>query len=101
MTDFDIDLTALFQALWKNNLVPSNASLGLVEFGSEAFYSAQNITFAASDFGMDLSPGSPPELHIAMASGPCHSTAPLSRLSRTSYFHTSFMIISFSFALLS
>lgn len=101
MSDFNMDLTALFQALWKNNLIPSNASLGLVEFGSEAFHSAQNVTFAASDFGMDLSPGSSPELNITIASGPCHSTAHLSWPSRPGRFQILFTIITLSLILLS
>jgi len=101
MSDFDIDLTALFQALWKNNLIPSNASLGLVEFGSEAFHSVQNITFAASNFGMDLSPGTPPELNIAVASGLCHSTASLSQPPRASSYRTLFTFITLSLVLFS
>jgi len=96
-----MDITALLQALWKNNLVPSNASLGLVEFGSEAFHSAQNVTFAASDFGMDLSPGSSPDLNIAVASGPCHSIASHSRASLAGSFQVLFTIITLSLGLLS
>jgi xyloglucan-specific endo-beta-1,4-glucanase len=101
MSDFDFDLTTLLQALWKNNLVPSNASLGLIEFGSEAFHSDQNVTFAVSEFGMDLAPGPSPELNITVASGRCHSIAPLSRPFRAGSFHVLCVAFVLSLVLLS
>jgi xyloglucan-specific endo-beta-1,4-glucanase len=52
--DFIIDFNPLLRTLTRNNLVPLDVRLGLVEFGSETFHSTKNITFSASNFTMDL-----------------------------------------------
>lgn len=62
---FDIDTTYLIKALTNNNLVPSNAYLGLVDYGSEAFHATENITFAAHSFDMNLTLGTAPVLNAA------------------------------------
>lgn len=59
-TDFDEDISPLLQYLWRKNLVSADACLGLVEFGSEAFFSEDNVTFSAADFGMQIWKGEPP-----------------------------------------
>ena len=50
-TTFDADALPLISYLLDNGLVDGNEIMGLLEFGSEAFYSIDNVTFSA--FGMD------------------------------------------------
>ena len=38
----------------EHSLIDSNATLGLIEFGSEAFYSTQNVTFTVENYGVNL-----------------------------------------------
>lgn len=63
-TTFDEDISPLLQYLWRNELVSADARLGLVEFGSEAYHSEDNVTFSAGDFGMQLWQGTPPSLNL-------------------------------------
>jgi xyloglucan-specific endo-beta-1,4-glucanase len=55
-----LDFNPLLQALSTNKLVPANAFIGIIEFGTEAFYATKNVTFSASKFGMDLQAKSAP-----------------------------------------
>lgn len=59
-TSFDEDISPLLQYLWRNELVSADARLGLVEFGSEAYHSENNVTFSAGDFSMQIWKGEPP-----------------------------------------
>lgn len=63
-TAFDEDISPLLQYLWRNDLVSSDARLGLVEFGSEAYHSASNVTFSAGDFSMQIWKGEPPAFDL-------------------------------------
>jgi hypothetical protein len=54
MTTFKFDATSALQALVSNNLVPGNASIGVVGFGTEAFYATENVTWTVSAFGFGL-----------------------------------------------
>jgi hypothetical protein len=54
ISSFDMDFSPLLQALMRNQHLPLDVQLGLVEFGSETFRSMENITFAAWNFSMDL-----------------------------------------------
>jgi len=58
MQDFNLDISPLLTALVNNNLVPANAYIGRVDFGSEAFHTPSNVTFSAADYSMDLTCGS-------------------------------------------
>lgn len=60
-TSFDEDISPLLQYLASNKLVSADARLGLIEFGSETFYSAGNVTFSAGDFTMGVWTGVPPK----------------------------------------
>lgn len=60
-TSFDEDISPLLQYLASNELVSADAQLGLIEFGSETFYSAGNVTFSAGDFTMGVWTGVPPK----------------------------------------
>jgi len=37
-----------------SNKVPSDVKIGVVEFGMEAFYATENVTFSAKDFSFGL-----------------------------------------------
>lgn len=63
-TAFDEDISPLLQYLWRKDLVSSDARLGLVEFGSEAYHSASNVTFSAGDFSMGIWKGEPPAFEL-------------------------------------
>jgi xyloglucan-specific endo-beta-1,4-glucanase len=58
VTTSDFDINLLLEPLWKNNLVPSDVQLGLVEFGTETFYAADNVTFSVSDFAVNITTNS-------------------------------------------
>lgn len=85
-TKFDEDITPLLQYLWRNQLVSADARLGLIEFGSEAYHSGNNVTFSAGDFSLDVWLGSPvryelnpPALHCKQPespSGPQSTSSP-------------------------
>ncbi|KAK4183599.1 family 12 putative glycoside hydrolase [Podospora australis] len=59
---FSADVSPLLQHLWRNGLVSADSLVGVVGFGSEAFRSVENVTFSASDFGMQLLTGEAPIL---------------------------------------
>ncbi|KAJ9157977.1 Endoglucanase cel12A [Pleurostoma richardsiae] len=63
-TVFNDDISPLLQYLWRNDLVPSNSSLGLIEFGSEAYHAGSNVTFSASNFSLELHVGKAPKLDL-------------------------------------
>lgn len=63
-TNFDEDISPLLQYLWRNKLVSADVRLGLVEFGSETYHSAGNVTFSARDLSMSLRKGNPPEFDL-------------------------------------
>lgn len=70
-TSFDEDIAPLFQYLWHNELLSADAQLGLVEFGSEAYHSGNNVTFSASSFGMGVWPGDPPRYELNAVGDGC------------------------------
>ncbi|KAF2664659.1 concanavalin A-like lectin/glucanase [Microthyrium microscopicum] len=49
-----IDFLQLLKPLVDNNLLASSLSLGVIGFGSEAYYAPENVTFMAQDFGVNL-----------------------------------------------
>lgn len=51
---FQLDLLDLAIALVRRNWIPGDSYLGLVEFGTETYYSNSNVTFSAKDFTMTL-----------------------------------------------
>jgi len=51
----DMDISPLLQAL-SSVITSNNVLLGLVQFGSEAFYAASNVTLQVSGYSMDLQP---------------------------------------------
>lgn len=63
-TTFDEDISPLLQYLWRNELVSADVRLGLVEFGSEAYYSGNNVTFSAGGFSMQIWVGEPPAFEL-------------------------------------
>ncbi|OCK77131.1 glycoside hydrolase family 12 protein [Lepidopterella palustris CBS 459.81] len=86
ITDFNEDISPLLQALWRNSLVPQNAFLGLVEFGSEAFHSDKNVTFSISNFGMNLTSDTAPNLTVVTAPKSCTPSAATSVWDSLSFF---------------
>ena len=63
-TSFAAEVSPLLQYLWRNGLVSAGSSVGVVSFGSEAFHSDGNVTFAAADFDMHLVEGAAPNLAV-------------------------------------
>ncbi|KUI57551.1 Endoglucanase cel12A [Cytospora mali] len=63
-TSFNEDIAPLLQYLWRNELVSADARLGLIEFGSEAYHSGNNVTFSATDFSMDVWLGTPVKFEL-------------------------------------
>lgn len=63
-TTFDEDISPLLQYLWRNQLVSADARLGLIEFGSEAYHSGNNVTFSAENFNMDVWRGTPAKYEL-------------------------------------
>lgn len=57
VTQFDEDITPLLKFVLDSGEIDSDSWLGLVEFGSEAWHSPENITFSAAHFSMDLDNG--------------------------------------------
>lgn len=53
-THISQDLSPLVQYLWKNNLVPAEAYVGTVGFGSESFFSLDPVTFTAQSLSLDV-----------------------------------------------
>jgi len=74
-TGFFHEISPLLQYLWRNDLVPSNATLGLIEFGSEAYHADANVTFSASNFSIDVSVGQAPQLDLADMPKKCSDAA--------------------------
>lgn len=70
-TSFDEDIAPLFQYLWRNDLMSADAQLGVVEFGSEAYHSGNNVTFSASSFSMGVWPGVPARYEINAVGDGC------------------------------
>ena len=70
-TGFFQEISPLLQYLWRNDLIQSNATLGLIEFGSEAYYADGNVTFSASNFSADISVGEAPQLDLAKMPEKC------------------------------
>jgi hypothetical protein len=67
-----MDISPLLQAL--SSLIPTdNIVLGLVQFGSEAFYATENVTLAVSGYSMDLEPTATSTLVPAPSSTSHHS----------------------------
>jgi xyloglucan-specific endo-beta-1,4-glucanase len=53
-THISQDLSPLVQYLWKNNLVPAEAYVGTVGFGSESFFSLDPVFFAAQSLSLNV-----------------------------------------------
>lgn len=70
-TGFFQEISPLLQYLWRNELISSNASLGLIEFGSEAYHADGNVTFSASNFTAKASVGIAPLLDMAKMPKKC------------------------------
>lgn len=70
-TSFDEDIAPLLQYLTTKSLVSPDAQLGLVEFGSEAYYSQSNVTFSAGDFSMQVWHGEPPRFEFNALGDKC------------------------------
>jgi xyloglucan-specific endo-beta-1,4-glucanase len=57
ITNFNFDITPLFDYLTSHNLLPSTTYLGSVQFGTEAFHATSNVTFSASNFNLKVVKG--------------------------------------------
>jgi hypothetical protein len=53
------DFAPLVQHLWKTGLVDGTASVGIIAFGSEMFFSTQPVTFQAKSLSVDVFDGRP------------------------------------------
>ncbi|KAK1751050.1 concanavalin A-like lectin/glucanase domain-containing protein [Echria macrotheca] len=53
------DFAPLVQHLWKTGLVDGSASVGIIAFGSEMFFSTEPVTFQAKSLAMDVEDGRP------------------------------------------
>ncbi|KAK0716394.1 concanavalin A-like lectin/glucanase domain-containing protein [Lasiosphaeris hirsuta] len=53
-TSFSHDISPLIQYLWKNKLVPADAYIGTVSFGSESFFASDPIAFTAESLLMNI-----------------------------------------------
>lgn len=72
-TSFDEDISPLLQYLWRNDLMAADAQLGVVEFGSEAYHSGNNVTFSAGSFSMGVWPGVPPGYELNTVGDGCEA----------------------------
>jgi hypothetical protein len=52
--DVQFDIAPLLKAMVEHSLIDSNATLGLIELGSEAFFSTQNVTFSVQNYTVNL-----------------------------------------------
>jgi xyloglucan-specific endo-beta-1,4-glucanase len=57
ITSFHNDISPLFNYLVDHNLMPTSTYLGTVQFGTETFHATSNVTFSASNFGLDIEKG--------------------------------------------
>ncbi|KAK3985199.1 family 12 putative glycoside hydrolase [Cladorrhinum sp. PSN332] len=60
--EFAAEISPLLQHLWRNGFMSANSHVGLISFGTEAYYSRGNVTFSASEFDMCLQTGEAPTL---------------------------------------
>ncbi|KAK0711976.1 concanavalin A-like lectin/glucanase domain-containing protein [Lasiosphaeris hirsuta] len=68
---FAAEISPLLQYLWRNGLISPASYIGVVEFGTEAFHSLENVTFSASNFHMDLLIGPAPALVVDLLPDAC------------------------------
>ncbi|KAK2038451.1 concanavalin A-like lectin/glucanase [Colletotrichum somersetense] len=54
VNQFDEDITPLLKYVLDSGEIDDESWLGLVEFGSEAWHSPENVTFSAAHFSMEL-----------------------------------------------
>ncbi|KAJ2898765.1 putative Glycoside Hydrolase Family 12 [Zalerion maritima] len=59
VTEFDAEVLPLIEYLLDNDFVDGDDILGLVEFGSEAFYATDNVTFSAYNMEVTLETDDP------------------------------------------
>jgi hypothetical protein len=52
--DVQFDIAPLLKAMVEHSLIDSNAMLGLIELGSEAFFSTENVTLTVENYGVNL-----------------------------------------------
>ncbi|KAK5659673.1 hypothetical protein OQA88_881 [Cercophora sp. LCS_1] len=76
-TNFAGEISPLLQSLWRNGLVSIGSHIGLVEFGSEAFHSIDNVTFSASNFHLRILTGPAPMIEVGGLEGVCSIAASL------------------------
>lgn len=70
VTRFSQDLSPLVQYLWRNNLVPSEAYVGTVGFGSEQFFSLNPVAFSSEQLTLNITSSGPlPDLTCNAATG--------------------------------
>lgn len=50
LTTFELDVAPLFGYLWENEGVPGDVYLGVVQFGTETFYSKNQMNFSVSSY---------------------------------------------------
>lgn len=70
VTDFDVEALPLITYLVENDFVSADDVLGLVEFGSEAFYSTSNVTFSAFNMEVKVESDDPESKYHPLV-GPC------------------------------
>lgn len=88
VASFAAEISLLLQSLWRNGLVHPDSHIGLVEFGSEAFHSPDNVTFSASNFGIHLLPGTAPELAVESLQTACSYAASVHMHGRATWLFT-------------
>jgi len=85
VASFAAEVSPLLQSLWRNGLISPESHIGLVEFGSEAFHSPKNVTFAASDFGIRILKGPVPDLAVEPPGTTCSLATSVYRQHRVSW----------------
>ncbi|KAK0622590.1 concanavalin A-like lectin/glucanase domain-containing protein, partial [Immersiella caudata] len=83
---FAAEVSPLLQSLWRNNLISPSSHIGLVEFGSEAFHSLDNVTFSAADFAIHLLPGPAPDITVEKLPTACSAAVSAHPGCRVSWF---------------
>ncbi|KAK1833592.1 hypothetical protein QBC39DRAFT_389826 [Podospora conica] len=72
---FSADMSPLLQPLWRSGLISPASYIGVVEFGSEAFHSPENVTFLASGFDIHLRTGTAPTIEVGQLPISCSLAA--------------------------
>ncbi|KAK4444334.1 concanavalin A-like lectin/glucanase domain-containing protein [Podospora aff. communis PSN243] len=92
VASFAAEVSPLLQSLWRNGLISPNSQIGLVEFGSEAFHSPDNVTFSASGFAIHLLPGPAPGIVVESLPTACSIAVSVDSHRRASWVFSALII---------